>query len=44
MIGNATSAAIHGDDGRNQVRRQRYRRGRWMAVTLGIRRQGFVFR
>ncbi len=44
MIGNATSAAIHRDDGRNQVRRQRYRRGRWMVVTLGIRRHDFVFR
>ena len=44
MIGNATSAAIHGGDGRKQVRRQQYRRGRWMVVTHGIRRQDFVFR
>ena len=44
MIGNSTSAAIHRDDSRKQVRRQRYRRGRWMVVTHGNRRQGFVFR
>jgi hypothetical protein len=44
MKGNATSATIHGVDGRIQVRRQRYRRGRWMVVTHGTRRQDFVFR
>jgi hypothetical protein len=44
MIGNSTSAAIHGDDGRKRVRRQRYSRGRWMVVTHGNRRQDFVFR
>ena len=44
MKGNATSATIHGVDGRIQVRRQRYRRGRWMVVTHGSRRQDFVFR
>jgi hypothetical protein len=43
MIGNATSATIHGGDGQKQVRRQRYRRGRWMVVTHGNRRQNFVF-
>ena len=44
MKGNATSATIHRVDGRIQVRRQRYRRGRWMVVTHGTRRQDFVFR
>ena len=44
MKGNATSATIHGGDSRNQVRCQQYRRGRWMVVTHGIRRQDFVFR
>jgi hypothetical protein len=44
MKGNSTSATIHWVDGRKQVRRQRYRRGRWMDVTLGNRRQDFVFR
>ena len=44
MIGNSTSAAIHGGDGRKQVRRQRFTRGRWVVVTHGNRRQGFVFR
>ena len=44
MKGNSTSATIHGVDGRKQVRRQRYRRGRWMVVTHGNRRQDFVFR
>lgn len=44
MKRNSTSATIHGVDGRKQVRRQRYRRGRWMDVTLGNRRQDFVFR
>ena len=44
MKGNATSATIHGVDGRIQVRRQRYRRGRWMVVTHGNRRQDFVCR
>ena len=44
MKGNATSATTHGGDGRIQVRRQRYRRGRWMVVTHGTRRQDFVFR
>ena len=44
MKGNATSATIHRVDGRIQVRRQRYRRGRWMVVTHGNRRQDFVFR
>ena len=44
MKGNTTSATIHGGDGRIQVRRQRYRRGRWMVVTHGNRRQDFVFR
>jgi len=44
MKRNSTSATIHGVDGRKQVRRQRYRRGRWMVVTHGNRRQGFVFR
>ena len=43
MKGNSTSAAIHGGDGRKQVRRQRYRRGRWMVVTHGNRRQDFKF-
>jgi len=42
MKGNTTSATIHGVDGRKQVRRQRYRRGRWMDVTLGNRRQEFI--
>jgi hypothetical protein len=44
MKGNSTSATTHGVDGRKQVRRQRYRRGRWMDVTLGNRRQDFVVR
>jgi hypothetical protein len=44
MKGNSTSATIHGVDGRKQVRRQRFRRGRWMDVTHGNRRQDFVFR
>ena len=44
MKGNTTSATIHRVDGRKQVRRQRYRRGRWMVVTHGNRRQDFVFR
>ena len=44
MKRNTTSATIHGVDGRKQVRRQRYRRGRWMVVTHGNRRQDFVFR
>ena len=44
MKGNATSATIHGVDGRIQVRRQQFRRGRWMVVTHGTRRQDFVFR
>lgn len=43
MKGNSTSATIHKVDGRKQVRRQRYRRGRWMDVTLGNHRQDFVF-
>jgi hypothetical protein len=43
MKGNSTSAAIHGVDGRKQVRRRRYRRGRWMDVTHGNHRQDFVF-
>jgi len=42
--GNTTSATIHGVDSRKQVRRQQFRRGRWMVVTLGIRRHDFVFR
>jgi hypothetical protein len=44
MKGNSTSATIHRVDGRKQVRRQRYRRGRWMDVTLGNHRHNFVFR
>ena len=44
MKGNTTSATIHRVDGRKQVRRQQYRRGRWMVVTHGNRRQDFVFR
>ena len=44
MKRNTTSATIHRVDGRKQVRRQQYRRGRWMDVTLGNRRQDFVFR
>ena len=44
MKGNVTSATIHRVDSRNQVRYQRYRRGRWMVVTHGTRRQDFVFR
>ena len=44
MKGNATSATIHGVDGRKQVRRQRFRRGRWMVVTHGTRQHNFVFR
>ena len=44
MKGNVTSATIHGDDGRKLVRRQQFRRGRWMVVTHGTRRQDFVFR
>ena len=44
MKGNATSATIHRVDSRKQVRCQRYRRGRWMVVTHGTRRQDFVFR
>ena len=44
MKGNATSATIHEVDDRIRVRRQRYRRGRWMVVTHGTRRQDFVFR
>jgi hypothetical protein len=44
MKRNATSATIHGVDSRIQVRCQRYRRGRWMVMTHGTRRQDFVFR
>ena len=44
MKGNVTSATIHGVDSRKQVRRQQFRRGRWMVVTHGTRRQDFVFR
>jgi hypothetical protein len=44
MKGNSTSATIHRVDGRKQVRRQRYRRGRWIDVTLGNHRHNFVFR
>ena len=42
--GNTTSATIHGVDSRIQVRCQRYRRGRWMVVTHGNRRQDFILR